>query len=724
MGAACTKFLIYEVVAVAAEFEAAHLQQQPEIRTYPYDERVHGTSKKSSSSSSSSSSSKYRKEDDVHVTEIILPPPPSQSPVGAKSGGAPSTSSSSSSSSSSTAGRTKNTRNLIETNKSPSSSSASGTGTIHTYEDSATAAGAEMVLEKSAEEYIRNLENPFKAGSNKNKRKMQTDADEQALLDLTTCRAPESWRGCQPMSQWLVHNSDPLINGWRVLEVQFFSDRKCENKLKWNTPLSARFLSCGQQGQGFAPVNGMDNKPQTQWISECGTESLDCDGIPNAPSDPNRDMCRSFDDRYNGQTPSEANYKGTYIGATFASPQAVQCVRLLQAGAPYRSDRLTVTSHNQNDCYICAHGAMPLADTFQDGFDTYIGTPGLKLELYTNLRTWDNTHMPQNWPTTWEGVVRTDNLNVTTNSSDINYPRSPDPWRPGWPHPKQEYIARWQGLLRIMTTGPYQFLLQCDTEARMYFGSGEDRQLVLQNNGSASQLVGLYYEAELSMPVLEAGVRYFEVQYKHLTTSPGGMVNDQNGIIISYKGPDTIPTETTTTTMGMPVKTKNDGRPPTTLPPPSVMDIALWKVLPPESMMRGITDDDAVSNSVYILEPKKHCHSIRYRIFGDRPAAQAACDADPTCGGIYGRDCNIAEDTYQGLYLCKLPVGQSRLVLGNRTEFISTENSCVYVKYDASETTTFPPITAGPLGSANRKTDTAFAAMLLTAAGTVAGYLL
>jgi len=60
-----------------------------------------------------------------------------------------------------------------------------------------------------------------------------------------------------------------------------------------------------------------------------------------------------------------------------------------------------------------------------------------------------------------------------------------------------------------------------------------------------------------------------------------------------------------------------------------------------------------------------------------------------------GRDCNIAEDTYQGLYLCKLTPPQQRIVLGN-----STENSCVYVKYDASETTTIPPITPPPTSAA------------------------
>mmetsp|Transcript_12417 Transcript_12417/g.30131 ORF Transcript_12417/g.30131 Transcript_12417/m.30131 type:complete len:782 (+) Transcript_12417:572-2917(+) len=477
-----------------------------------------------------------------------------------------------------------------------------------------------------------------KSGSPTETRRAQTDADEQALLDLTTCRRPESWRGCQPMSQWLVHNSDPMVNGWRVLEVQFFSDRNCNNLLKWSVPLSAGFLTCGQQGQGFAPVNGMDNKKQTQWISSCGTESRDCDGVPATPPDPEVDMCRSFDNRYNGLSPSEANYRGSYIGATFASPQAVQCVRLLQAGSPYRSDKVTITSHNQNDCYICAHGAMPLADAFSDGLDTYIGTPGLKLELFTNLMTWGSQTPPPatkgSWPTSWEGVVKTDNLNVTTNSSDINFPLSAEPWRSGWPHPRQHYIARWQGLLRIMESGPYKFLLQCDTEARMYFGLPPDQSLVMQNNGSATQLVGLYYESEIHME-LQAGVRYFEVQYKHLYEES---MNERNGIILSYKGPDTIPTETTTTTVGMPVRTKDSdrGRPTTTPEPPGVMDIALWKVLPPSAMMRGITDDDAVSNSVYIVEPKKHCHDIRYRIFGDRPAAQAACDADNTCGGIYG----------------------------------------------------------------------------------------
>merc|ERR1712194_626845 len=101
-------------------------------------------------------------------------------------------------------------------------------------------------------------------------------------------------------------------------------------------------------------------------------------------------MCKSFHNRYNGKSASEANYRGTYIGAAFASPQAVQCVRLLQAGPPYRSDRVTITSHNQNDCYICADGAMKLTDTFDDGLDTYIGTPGLKLEFFTSLQTWGN----------------------------------------------------------------------------------------------------------------------------------------------------------------------------------------------------------------------------------------------------------------------------------------------------------------------------------------------
>lgn len=69
----------------------------------------------------------------------------------------------------------------------------------------------------------------------------------------------------------------------------------------------------------------------------------------------------------------------------------------------------------------------------------------------------------------------------------------------GWPHPRQHYIARWQGLLRIMESGPYKFLLQCDTEARMYFGLPPDQSLVMQNNGSATQLVGLYYESEIHM---------------------------------------------------------------------------------------------------------------------------------------------------------------------------------------------------------------------------------
>jgi len=97
-----------------------------------------------------------------------------------------------------------------------------------------------------------------------------------------------------------------------------------------------------------------------------------------------------------------------------------------------------------------------------------------------------------------------------------------------------------------------------------------------------------------------------------------------------------------------------------------------------------------------------HCHDTRYMMFGNKAGAQAACDADPKCSGIYGRDCNLKKNEFEGLFLCRWqgpadnPDPMDRIKMHN-----STENSCVFVKLRDVETTTIAPSTAPPIAPAH-----------------------
>lgn len=79
------------------------------------------------------------------------------------------------------------------------------------------------------------------------------------------------------MSQWMVHNADQLVAGWRVLDLLFFSDRACTQMLEPAKAVSNGFMPCGAAGKGYSLLNCLDHKHNIVFgisCSESDTELL------------------------------------------------------------------------------------------------------------------------------------------------------------------------------------------------------------------------------------------------------------------------------------------------------------------------------------------------------------------------------------------------------------------------------------------------------------------
>lgn len=157
---------------------------------------------------------------------------------------------------------------------------------------------------------------------------------------------------------------------------------------------------------------------------------------------------------------------------------------------------------------------------------------------------------------------------------------------------------------------------------------------MLQNNGTTP--VGIYSREEISID-MASGVYYIEIVYKKKS--------GRSGILFEYNGADT-----------------ND----------------VWRLVPPQAFMRGITNDREVSNYVYERFDAVHCHNTRYRLYQTLAEARAACDIDNLCAGIYGRNCNQEGNSFSNLFLCRGPV----IRMEN-----STEASCIYERKEPKEIT-------------------------------------
>lgn len=161
-----------------------------------------------------------------------------------------------------------------------------------------------------------------------------------------------------------------MPHGWRVFELQLFKDREClEELIPSHKIMNSGYLQCGEGG--FNPAYTFDKCDTSMWVSKCGQESASCDGRPK--SEVVNATCNALE---------------SYIAVDFGNPEPVQCVRMLQGSAPYKSDTITISAHVGYECYHCAKQAMSLAYTTDDGYDTFIGTPGLIAEYYTGVETW------------------------------------------------------------------------------------------------------------------------------------------------------------------------------------------------------------------------------------------------------------------------------------------------------------------------------------------------
>ena len=93
------------------------------------------------------------------------------------------------------------------------------------------------------------------------------------------------------------------------------------------------------------------------WISACGTESVDCDGVPDIPIDERAMSCYPFGtDESRPPTQEGGAPSNAYVGGKFSQGVAVQCVRMLQAKGSYRSDRVS------SFCPPCGHGGHGTRD--------------------------------------------------------------------------------------------------------------------------------------------------------------------------------------------------------------------------------------------------------------------------------------------------------------------------------------------------------------------------
>lgn len=515
---------------------------------------------------------------------------------------------------------------------------------------------------------------------------------EQIMASLGNCRPPSSWRGCASSALWAIHNTHAMHHGWRVFEMMFFKDRDCSVALTPKLVFSPGFG--GKKGfmtngagneQGYdpfpktSPLGGprggvSDDSRNTMWVSACGTESASWDGRPVLPPDAAKRSCAQFEDvapNLGKKMIPGSDFMYTFLGVQFQKPVEVQCVRVLQAGDPYRSPKLTMTSTVGPECWRCAHGMLSLdhAGMGADGWDTYVGSPGLVAEVYANINQMlvagGETFRRRVWPERkeWEADISylgtstptvKSFLNFTQVIPMVNFETTVKSWGAGFP--TEHFMVRFQGLIRIVNPGTYSFSLTCDDEARMYLETSKSRKEVpeethvLQNNGTEASAVGLYYREEMTSDLV-AGAFYMELDFKQVLY--------RAGFVFEYKGPDTADE---------------------------------WQLVPKEAFLTGITNDREVSNSRYVWHKNAHCFPRRNKWLSTYQSAQAACEkpvknGQPRCGAIYGRECNQEKNSAGAgvslLFLCEEdPMDATVPVFLNQSD----EGSCIWERLPQAET--------------------------------------
>lgn len=468
--------------------------------------------------------------------------------------------------------------------------------------------------------------------------------------------------GCPKAADWSITNAALMPAGWRVFEVEFFEDIGCTQKLKPTKIKGSPSMSCETT---FDVKSAFDKLRSTLWVSECGTESQ-C-GFSQTTNERSGEL-RPIP---NACQPLEA-----YLMVSFEEPVAVNCVRVLQASAPFAAEEITITAHLGQECYRCADGAIDVTTiavnntnatsgetdnttTVGDSaavvsvkvpeicsevestdslpcYNTLIGTPGLLARIYDDPDLLDSFSSEP--VTDWELY----DIVEETTSLTLNYQISSESMMPEVSN--NSFAVHWIGYIRIPTEGEYTFNIMSAGHVRFHLGN----DTIIDNPQKAGSIGGTQspdVKRNLKVDLYQISIEYVPL-YE----------DDIAGIIFTWKGP--LPQDR-------------------------------WQIVPHNRLMQRITQESKEQKVAYRLLPNQHCYPDRMETrFETYTSARAKCDTmNGVCGAVYGKNCESGFPT-SSIYLC-------RIDFVNET---SDENSCILAKYavsDVPETTTQPPNKSG-----------------------------
>jgi len=464
-----------------------------------------------------------------------------------------------------------------------------------------------------------------------------------------------SYIGCPKSANWSISNAEILTEGWRLFEVEFFEDIECTQKLKPIQVVGSRSLECSDGS--FDVRSAFDKIPSTLWVSACGKENQCGWSQTTEP--------RTLELR---PVPAACGIQRAYLMVSFDQHVAVQCVRIYQASAPFRAEKVVITAHLQHGCYRCADGAIDVtvaarspnitldangtnatqanatvpapkspgrkfcSQNEDDEFacyDTLLGRPGL-YGRFTNdsaLIASYNSSSTINW----------DDAAFTyeTMASEINYPISTNAMVP---LPNNSFAVRFTGFLRIPYNGSYTFNILSAGHCRLFL----DNATIINNppgtRGRHSKDVTRF---------LAAGMYGLSLEYIPLNGSLAGLV-------FTWKRP--------------------------------APDDA-WLVVEKTYLMQKIMFAETKKVS-YASQPMRLCDE-HIKSFNTYMAALSECDTMDTCGGIDGLECISGYPT-SSISLCRVNATHQR-----RNE------SCMLTKLinDATDITTPRPDSSSLRGS-------------------------
>eukprot|EP00397_Hematodinium_sp_SG-2012_P023078 GEMP01023956.1.p1 GENE.GEMP01023956.1~~GEMP01023956.1.p1 ORF type:complete len:524 (+),score=71.33 GEMP01023956.1:33-1574(+) len=456
--------------------------------------------------------------------------------------------------------------------------------------------------------------------------------------------------GCPKAADWSIANAEVMAAGWRVFEVEFFADIYCTERLNPIKVEGSSSMRCAGQ---FEVQSAFDKAKPTLWVSGCGTESQCGFAQTTQVNTGSNRKCQ----------PLEA-----YLTLGFAEPVSVNCVRILQAHAPYASEKIIITAHFGQECYRCADGAIDVtkagpivapnvtenrnttnnatdvvdSSTTQVGqvcsmtdssdpypcYVTLIGTPGLLGRFYDDFDLVETFGM--------DAVVDWDQYNIVGEAMAlaINFPVSTDPMTPEVMN--NTFAAVWTGFLRITTEGKYTFNINSAGHARLFI----ENKLVIDNPPQSDSLGGTHSSDVRQR--LRSGLLNVSLEYIPLYE------DDLAGIVLTWKGP---------------------------------MPDDQWEIVSQRHMMQQITQLTDEKKLTYTTVAHTHCFADKMGgRFDTYISARAKCDTLGDCGAVYGKNCVNGYPT-SSIDLCKIDFEPQE----------SVENSCIAVKSIATDEVTENP---------------------------------